>query len=194
MLVAARHRRRARLRGDALRCSATATRTGIFSNAIPTRRTSSADHLRTRDPAWASRITGCRRSRRSKPLPGSISERKRVYFQARLRLLALAQRRRQHARREVALRPWSEPGDTKAAGAFHNNGAIYHWNRTMIEGLDSGRSRSIRVLDQSRIGPILCGDHDALAGGVPVTALLIQNTNPVSVCPEQDTGQARICT
>jgi anaerobic selenocysteine-containing dehydrogenase len=42
------------------------------------------------------------------------------------------------------------------------------------------------MLDQSRIGPILCGDADALAGGPPVTAMLIQNTNPVSVAPEQE--------
>jgi anaerobic selenocysteine-containing dehydrogenase len=55
----------------------------------------------------------------------------------------------------------------------------------MIEGLDSV-DRSIRVLDQSRIGPILCGEKAALADGPPVTAMLIQNTNPVSVCPEQE--------
>jgi anaerobic selenocysteine-containing dehydrogenase len=41
------------------------------------------------------------------------------------------------------------------------------------------------MLDQSRIGPILDGDADALAGGPPVTALLIQNTNPMAVAPDQ---------
>jgi anaerobic selenocysteine-containing dehydrogenase len=41
------------------------------------------------------------------------------------------------------------------------------------------------MLDQSRIGAILCGDADALCGGPPVTALFIQNTNPVSVAPDQ---------
>ena len=73
----------------------------------------------------------------------------------------------------------------EGGGAFHNNAAIYHWNKTMIEGLDV-RDPSIRMLDQSRIGAILCGDRDALAGGPPVAALLIQNTNPVSVAPEQE--------
>ena len=43
------------------------------------------------------------------------------------------------------------------------------------------------MLDQSRIGAILTGDKDALRGGPPVTALLIQNTNPVPVAPEQET-------
>src|SRR5204862_3894165 len=42
-----------------------------------------------------------------------------------------------------------------------------------------------RVLDQSRIGPVLEGETEALSGGPPVTALLIQNTNPVSVAPDQ---------
>ena len=48
------------------------------------------------------------------------------------------------------------------------------------------RDTSIRMLDQSRIGAILTGDRDALKGGPPVTAMLIQNTNPVSVCPDQE--------
>ena len=56
----------------------------------------------------------------------------------------------------------------------------------MIEGLDA-RDPSIRMLDQSRIGAILCGDAEALRDGPPVTALLIQNTNPVSVAPDQET-------
>jgi anaerobic selenocysteine-containing dehydrogenase len=42
------------------------------------------------------------------------------------------------------------------------------------------------MLDQSRIGSILTGDKEALLGGGPVTALLIQNTNPVSVAPDQE--------
>jgi anaerobic selenocysteine-containing dehydrogenase len=42
----------------------------------------------------------------------------------------------------------------------------------------------VRLLDQSRIGPILDGDADALQGGPPVTALLIQNTNPMAIAPD----------
>ena len=43
----------------------------------------------------------------------------------------------------------------------------------------------IRVLDQSKIGRILTGDAVALKGGPPVKAMLIQNTNPMTVAPEQ---------
>ncbi len=73
----------------------------------------------------------------------------------------------------------------EGGGAFHNNGAIFHLDATLIEGTDV-RDASIRMLDQSRIGAILTGDHDALLGGPPVTAMLIQNTNPVSVAPDQE--------
>ena len=55
----------------------------------------------------------------------------------------------------------------------------------MIEGLDA-RDLSLRALDQSRIGAILTGEPEALQHGPPVTALLVQNTNPVSVAPDQD--------
>ena len=71
-------------------------------------------------------------------------------------------------------------------GAFHNNGQIYRWDRAMIEGLDK-KDASIRVLDQSRIGPVLTGDRRDLGDGPPVTAMLIQNTNPMAVAPDLGT-------
>jgi anaerobic selenocysteine-containing dehydrogenase len=72
----------------------------------------------------------------------------------------------------------------EGGGAFHNNGAIYHWNKEMIEA-NALRDPAVRELDQSRIGAILTGDDEALLGGPPVAAMLIQNTNPVSVAPDQ---------
>jgi anaerobic selenocysteine-containing dehydrogenase len=55
----------------------------------------------------------------------------------------------------------------------------------MIEGLDV-RDASVRRLDQSRIGSVLTGDAEALKGGGPVRAMLIQNTNPLVVAPHQE--------
>jgi anaerobic selenocysteine-containing dehydrogenase len=72
----------------------------------------------------------------------------------------------------------------EGGGAFHNNAAIYHWDKTLTEGTDVW-DRNVRMLDQSRIGAVLTGDAEALQGGPPVTALLIQNTNPLSVAPDQ---------
>jgi anaerobic selenocysteine-containing dehydrogenase len=53
----------------------------------------------------------------------------------------------------------------------------------MIQGLDV-RDTSVRMIDQSRLGPALVGDPRDLQGGPPIKAMLIQNTNPVAVCPE----------
>lgn len=72
----------------------------------------------------------------------------------------------------------------EGGGAFHNNGAIYGWDKSLIEGTDA-LDASVRNLDQSQIGRVLTGDAEALRHGPPVMAMLIQNTNPVSVAPEQ---------
>jgi anaerobic selenocysteine-containing dehydrogenase len=44
----------------------------------------------------------------------------------------------------------------------------------------------VRILDQSRIGAVLCGESEALRGRGPVKALLVQSTNPITVAPAQD--------
>ncbi len=143
-----------------------------------------ADHVRTRDPAWASRITGCPVAT-IEDFARLIGERPRAYF----RLGYGFSRSRNgpvnmHAASCIAAvtGAWRYEG----GGAFHNNGAIFHFDKTLIEGEDV-RDPRIRMLDQSRIGAILTGDRGALRGGPPVAALIIQNTNPVSVAPDQET-------
>ena len=73
----------------------------------------------------------------------------------------------------------------EGGGAFHNNGGIYGLNMERVTA-KSLHDPSIRKLDMSQIGRVLTGDEDALLGGPPVTAMLIQNTNPMSVAPEQE--------
>jgi anaerobic selenocysteine-containing dehydrogenase len=142
-----------------------------------------AGHVRTRDPLWASRITGCPVAT-IEAFAALIGERKRAFFRlgygfSRSRNGAA----NMHAASSIAAvtGAWQYEG----GGAFHNNSAIYHWNNTLIQGLDA-RDPSVRMLDQSRIGAVLTGDKEALHDGPPVTALLIQNTNPVSVAPDQE--------
>ena len=142
-----------------------------------------AEHLRRRDPTWASPITGCP-VETIEEFARLVGETKRAYFRlgygfSRSRNGAV----NMHAASCIpaVTGAWRHEG----GGAFHNNSAIFHWNKTMIEGTDV-LDPSIRMLDQSRIGAILTGDADALCGGPPVTALLIQNTNPVSVAPDQN--------
>ena len=75
---------------------------------------------------------------------------------------------------------WQHEG----GGAFHSNSGILKLDTGLLEGTRL-RDPNIRFLDQSRIGPILTGEAGALNGGPPVTALLVQNTNPANVAPHQ---------
>jgi anaerobic selenocysteine-containing dehydrogenase len=138
--------------------------------------------VRARSPQWAAAITGCDVAT-IEEFARLVGDTKRAYFRlgygfARSRNGAA----NMHAASCIATvtGAWQYEG----GGAFHNNADIYHWNRTMIEGSDM-RDPSVRMLDQSRIGAILTGDAAALFDGPPVTALFIQNTNPMSVAPDQ---------
>jgi anaerobic selenocysteine-containing dehydrogenase len=139
-------------------------------------------HLSSRGPAWASAITGAP-VETIEAFARLIGERKRAYFRlgfgfSRSRNGAV----NMHAASCIAAvtGAWQLEG----GGAFHANADIFKLDKTMIEGLDR-LDPSVRVLDQSRIGAILTGDREALQGGPPVDALIIQNTNPVSVAPDQ---------
>jgi len=141
-------------------------------------------HLRTRDPQWASAITGCP-VKTIEEFARLVGSTRRAYF--RLGYGFSRSRNGPVNMHAASCIPaitgaWLHEG----GGAFHNNADIYHWNKSLIEGHDM-RDPSVRMLDQSRVGAILCGDREALKGGPPVAAMLIQNTNPVSVCPDQET-------
>jgi len=140
-------------------------------------------HLATRTPGWASAICGV-------PADDIVSfahllgRRPRAFFRigygfARSRNGAVAM----HAVTSlpVVLGSWQHQG----GGALHSNSGMFGWDKQAIEGLDL-RDPAIRRLDQSRIGAVLTGERAALHDGPPVTALLIQNTNPVSVAPDQE--------
>jgi anaerobic selenocysteine-containing dehydrogenase len=140
-------------------------------------------HLRTRTPAWASAITGCDVAT-IEAFAALIGERKRAFFRLGY---GFSRSRNGAANMHAASCIPAVTGAwlLEGGGAFHNSSDIYRLDKTMIEGLDV-RDPAVRNLDQSRIGAILEGDTDALAGGPPVTALFIQNTNPLSVAPDQE--------
>ena len=140
-----------------------------------------AAHVATRTPQWAQAITG---------LPAEqIVDFARRYGQARAPFIRAhhgftRQRNGAVAMHAVSCLPavvgaWKQRG----GGAIYGHTGIYPLDRSLIEGTDV-MDPSIRALDQSRLGPILTGDADALGGGPPVTAMLVQNTNPAVVCPE----------
>ncbi len=140
-------------------------------------------HLRDKTPAWAEAITGVPVAD-IEAFAKLVGETPKTFF--RLGYGFSRQRNgvvNMHAASCIAAvtGSWLEEG----GGAFHNNGAIYHWDKTLIEGLDV-LDPAIRILDQSRIGPVLVGDRDALGDGPPVSALFVQNTNPMRVAPEHN--------
>ena len=140
-------------------------------------------HLQSRSPQWASEITGLSVDE-IESFAALIAERPRSYFRlgygfTRTRNGAV----NMHAATCIStvLGSWKYKG----GGAFHSNSEIYNLKGGFIQGAGFN-DPDIRSLDQSKIGRILTGDRASLYDGPPVTAMLVQNTNPVSVAPEQE--------
>ncbi len=140
-------------------------------------------HLKTRDPQWASSITGTP-VETIEAFAKLIGERKRAFFRLGY---GFARSRNGAANMHAASCIAAVTGawQLEGGGAFHINADIFNLDKTLIEGLDVW-DRSVRMLDQSRIGAILTGDSEALLGGPPVDAMIVQNTNPLSVAPDQN--------
>ena len=143
-------------------------------------------HLAVRTPEWGAAITG---------LPvDEIIEFARLYGRTQRSLIRSGygySRSRNGAASVHAVTclpsvtgAWQYEG----GGAIYSNTLMFGIDATLIEGLDA-LDRSTRELDMSRIGPILTGDKQSLKGGPPVSAMLIQNCNPMAVAPE--TGLVR---
>ena len=139
-------------------------------------------HLESRTPEWASAICGVPVAE-IEAFAKLVGTTKKTFFRlgygfARQRNGAV----NMHAAASIAAVTgcWQYEG----GGAFHNNGAIYHLDKRLLEG-NGMADPAVRHLDQSQVGRILTGDAASLRNGPPVTAMLIQNTNPANVCPEQ---------
>lgn len=164
-----------------------AFRDGYVDRAYMARYTDCPDalerHVRSRGPDWAASITG---------LPAEqIEEFAALYGRTKRSFVRLGfgfTRSRNGAANMHAVSclpavtgAWQYPG----GGALWSNRGMYHWDKTLIEGLDV-RDVRIRELDMSRIGSVLTGDPSELRDGPPVHALLIQNQNPLTVCPDSN--------
>ncbi|GGA92515.1 dehydrogenase [Brucella endophytica] len=139
-------------------------------------------HLQTRTPEWASAITGLP-VEEIEAFARLVGTTKRTFF--RLGYGFTRQRNGAVSMHAAACIPavtgaWLHEG----GGAFHSNSGIFRLDKSEIEGR-SFKDPDIRYLDQSKIGRILTGDRESLNGGPPVMAMLIQNTNPANVAPEQ---------
>jgi anaerobic selenocysteine-containing dehydrogenase len=139
-------------------------------------------HLKTKTPQWAAAITGLSVDE-IEAFGKLIGTTKKTFFRlgygfTRQRNGAVAM----HAAASIAtvLGSWQYEG----GGAFHSNSDIFRMNSAELTG-KSMKDADIRMIDQSQIGRALTGDAVALRHRGPVTAMLIQNTNPVNIAPEQ---------
>jgi anaerobic selenocysteine-containing dehydrogenase len=140
-----------------------------------------AEHLASRGPAWAAPITGLTEAQ--------IVDFARRYGASGKTYLRVGfgftrQRNGAAAMHAVSCLPavtgaWRHQG----GGALFSNGGLYGLNKDFLHGLDQPLPPA-RTLDMARIGPILAGERRDLGDGPPVTALLVQSTNPAVVAPE----------
>ena len=139
-------------------------------------------HLKEKTPDWAAAICGCPAAE-IEAFAKLIGETPRTY----IRLGYGFTRGRSGAVNMHAVTcipavtgAWRHEG----GGALHSNSHIFAWDKTLIEGLDV-KDPGVRQIDQSRIGAALLNDPYDLQGGPPVKAMIVQNTNPASVAPDQ---------
>src|SRR5882724_7628557 len=130
-------------------------------------------HLATRTPEWASSISGVPVAE-IEAFARLVGQTKRAFFRLGY---GFTRSRNGAAQMHAALCIPAVTGawQYEGGGAFFNNFALWKFNESIIEGHDAV-DHTTRVLDQSKIGRILTGDAEALCGGGPVKAMLIQNT------------------
>jgi anaerobic selenocysteine-containing dehydrogenase len=139
-------------------------------------------HLATRTPEWAAAITGLS-VEEIEAFARLVGTTKRTFFRLGY---GFARQRNGSVNMHAALSVAAVTGcwQYEGGGAFNSNSGILKLATDTLEGTRL-RDPKIRYMDQSRIGKVLTGAADALYGGPPVTAMLIQNTNPANVAPEQ---------
>ncbi len=139
-------------------------------------------HLATRTPEWAAEITGLTVPE-IETFAHLIGKTPKTFFRlgygfSRQTNGATAM----HAALSLPamLGSWQHRG----GGAFHSNSGTWNLDKSRLEGTHLQKGTP-RVLDMSEIGPILTGNAAALQNGAPVHAMIVQNTNPACVAPDQ---------
>ena len=92
-------------------------------------------HLRTRDPEWASAITGCP-VETIEEFARLVGATKRAYFRLGYGFSRSRNGAGQHACGKLHRRRSPAPGCTRAAAPSTTTRDIYHWDKSMIEGSD----------------------------------------------------------
>lgn len=141
------------------------------------------EHIRTRTPAWAAEITGLDVQQ--------IIDFAQLYGGTEKSFLRAGFGFTRTRNGSAAMHAVSCLPTITGAWQHHGGGAFFLTYDPTIWGLDTKSlyatetiDPTTRVLDQSRIGAVLCGDEDALKGGPQVHAMLMQNANSATVAPD----------
>jgi len=139
------------------------------------------EHLKSRGPEWASAITGLSVDE-IESFARAYGETERAFI--RVGYGFTRSRNGSANMHAVSCLPavggkWKYEG----AGALYSNRNLFGVNQSLVRALDKADTTK-RALDMSRIGRILLGEEESLLGGPPVTAMIMQNINPVEVAPE----------
>ena len=136
-------------------------------------------HVKDRDPAWAAAITG---------VPAAaIEELAKAYGTAERAIIRLGYGFSRSRNGAAGLHAVSCLPAVR--GAWKHRGGGLYGSVSQTFDLDSrpltgAEDPDVRLLDMSELGPVLTGDAGALKGGPPVTAMLVQSSNPAVVAPE----------
>ena len=139
------------------------------------------EHLKDKTPLWAEKISGVK-AEQIECVAKTIGEVDRTYIRIGY---GFARSRNGPSQVHAVASIAAVSGKFRylGGGAFWSNRNVYKWNKTIVEGLDL-LDPETRVLDMSRIGPVLTYEDAEVRRGPPVTAMLIQNTNPAAVAPD----------
>ena len=139
-------------------------------------------HLATRTPEWAAGITGLDVNQIT-AFAHLVGNSPLTYF--RLGYGFTRQRNGATAMHAALCIPaMTGAWQYRGGGALHSNSGTWGLDKSAITGaaLQQGEPR---ILDMSEIGPILTGEPKALKNGKPVKGMIVQNTNPAAVAPDQ---------
>lgn len=140
------------------------------------------EHLAQRGPDWAERICGV-------PADKIIAF-ARLYGATKKSFIRIGFGFSRHRNGAAAMHAVTCLPAVSGAWAHQGGGALFGQS-ILNAGLDTSlidaknlADKRVRTLDMSRIGAVLTNDPRDLGDGPPVTAMLIQNTNPIVVAPE----------
>lgn len=141
------------------------------------------EHLKTRTPEWAAEITGLS--------VDEIENFARVYCETQRAYIRVGygmSRCRNGAVNVHAvscLATVTGKWPHKGAGTFYSSNDLYGSDTSFIEAAELSKP-GVRTIDHPRVGAALTGNKTDLGDGPPITAMIIQNTNPMSIAPDQN--------